>query len=716
MSFLSIFNPSPKPSPAASPVADPPAFIGPVASPTASDARCDSEGFYQHLGECWNDSIQMIFLFSDGFKEIVQPALLDPNFGSKVESIINDENNKHLFLFNSDLVGLNTTNLGAVNNPFANNSSKAALASKVRERKNAIIDYFKVLKKRFMRHYNNESIRRESCDLKSDKEHSVFQRMSEISRAAGKDGIAAAALGHLETRGINRSHINVEELKKKKAENKYSPGGSIDDKQYLFNLYKLVFFDNYEFKYTVFNLQYENLGIFVIPLTLSEISKDLIQNSKAVYIGSHSIENEEKVRGHATAFYTCGGSKIYYDDNTGIYSFPWKEFLLKAVELYEKDKTTQLICGNNTQSSNKLEIQESTYYPIIRTGVINYNEEYNNATNKISYTYYTFIEDSLLLESKDGHFEYNGVLINLPDKSLRKITELVFMTINNDQSVNTQRFNYTARHGRFNWEYLVKIIHSKDSKQIIEWLHKYIQENQLNKNEVYKNRLKLAIMTVLRNIKPIDLELNNKLFEIAEKELGIDELKQIQKELKDYQLLNSNLEQLQKEVFPNIEEVKRNLNEYINSDTYTEEGFIRKLQTFLKKENLELQIEVLKVASSKLNPIQIDELKRNIRYAPNPEILRRFELLKEDDNPNVDEVKQLLLDYSKSEYFNRYFFLEMYNVFVQKEKDELTKVVKQIFENVKRAKQKVGGYRKRKTRYQKRLIKRKTQKKCRSRR
>ena len=95
MSFLSILNPFRKPSAPPSPVASP--IIGPVASPTASDARCDSEGFYQHLGECWNDSIQMIFLFSDGLKEIVQPALLDPNFDSKLESIINNERNKLLY-------------------------------------------------------------------------------------------------------------------------------------------------------------------------------------------------------------------------------------------------------------------------------------------------------------------------------------------------------------------------------------------------------------------------------------------------------------------------------------------------------------------------------------------------------------------------------------------------------------------------------------------
>lgn len=36
---------------------------------------CDSKGFSQHKGECWNDTLQEIFLFTDGLKEITQPLI-----------------------------------------------------------------------------------------------------------------------------------------------------------------------------------------------------------------------------------------------------------------------------------------------------------------------------------------------------------------------------------------------------------------------------------------------------------------------------------------------------------------------------------------------------------------------------------------------------------------------------------------------------------------
>jgi len=647
MSFLSILNPFRKA-----------AFIGPIASPTASDARCDSEGFYQHLGECWNDSIQMIFLFSDGLKEIVQPALLDPNFDSKMESIINNDRNKLFFLFESDLVGLNTTNLGAVNNPFEKNSSKAVLASKVRERKNAIIEYFKVLKKRFMRHYNNEGIRRESCDIKSDKEHSVFQRMSEISRAAGQDGIAAAALGHKNTEGVNRSHINIEELKKKKKENQYSPGGNVYDEYYLFNLYNLVFFSNYQFNWNWFqasaitkNVNDNDNYSTDYSIDLSKISNDLINNSKAVFISS-TVHFEQ---GHATAFYTCGGSEIYYDDNTGIYPFSWKEFLLKAVELYKNDDSTKLFCGDNTQTSNVVEVQAASFYPIIRTGETK------------PFTYYTFIKDSPLLESRDGTFEYNDVSVKMldvddakwgstEDRLLRKITSLIFMTINNDQSVNTQRFNRTARHGSVNLDYFINLVIQKNpnSEKILEFLNEYIQSNIFAK-DVFSTLIGFS----LKNSRPINPELNKRLLELAEAQLD-----------------STDVEELRKKIPPIWMDKRGNIdNEYLDTliTARDAEGILNVFTEYLNSNEFKSRDRSVNVFNSSFNVFT--------KFIPiNRELNEKlFELIKD----NLGKYKELVQKY---------------------------------IENLKINQVSEGGYRKRKTRYQKRLIKRKTQKKRKSRR
>ncbi len=105
---------------------------------------CDSEGFYQHTGECWNDALQMIFLFSDGFKEFVQPFILNMNI---------DE---------SDLTGFTR-------------------------------QYLTMTQKRFVRHYMAELEKRASKN-----KNLLAISKKNVYRTRGKEGIAAAAAGKQE--------------------------------------------------------------------------------------------------------------------------------------------------------------------------------------------------------------------------------------------------------------------------------------------------------------------------------------------------------------------------------------------------------------------------------------------------------------------------------------------------------------------------------------
>jgi hypothetical protein len=81
---------------------------------------CDTEGYHQHQGECWNDLSQMILTFTDGIKETVQPALLTKTAAEIVPARLGTERKRLMF-------------------------------------------YIDVLRNRFARHYINEIERRTTC-------------------------------------------------------------------------------------------------------------------------------------------------------------------------------------------------------------------------------------------------------------------------------------------------------------------------------------------------------------------------------------------------------------------------------------------------------------------------------------------------------------------------------------------------------------------------
>lgn len=502
----------------------------PVLKAATEPIMCESEGFYQHLGECWNDSIQMVFLFSDRLKEFVQPALFDPNFQTKLMSIINSKYNEHYFIVN-----------------------RKDTAEIIEERKGVAIKYFNVLKKRFMRHHMNEINKREHlCDKESNDDHKIFLTMSRISRAAGRDGILAAALGKVSSQKLNRLDVNAELLKEKKKEKSYSSGSARVDDEFIINLYGLVFFNKYSLYTQVFPEIYihpkdgfKNDGLFI---KLDEpLLGPLVRIADAVLISSFVINpfviNPSKVKeygGHVTAFYTCGGTDLYYDDNSGIYSFPWKKFLQKAIDLYKTDKTTRIVCGNNKEVKvkNTLEVQDASYYPVIRTHVREF--QYNNIqySNKVrvnmTYKYYTYIKDSDLLESSDGNFKYSDVSVEMGDvdafsTDVRFFTEIRFIKYYGDaeidvsknvQIVDPFKFRHLTHVDLLNYNYFKEVLKKNStSPELMKYLELYKKTNIPDQTDIIS-----YLGKIVETYNNINNELADKIVEIANKKLDKDNL------------------------------------------------------------------------------------------------------------------------------------------------------------------------------------------------
>ncbi len=298
---------------------------------------CDSEGFYNHTGECWNDTLQMIFLNSDVCKETVQGKLalgeIDP---FEVETI------------------------------FESVLQKMYIPEEVKEdyiRKwiGLIIMYLETLQSRFRRHYYTESLRldraKNACSLDDAKGDAALKDMLKLSmlyRTKGKEGPLAAFAGQ----SFTKYSLDVQRDPKKLL-NIYESGGETSSKENVDMIFKHFFsipFTKVNYRKeskTPYLYRDENKNIFAL--------KDSVF---AVYIGSHTIH--EKNSGHASCFYTCGNREYFFDDNYGSIQFPWKRALKLLGENQRNDILTNLYFNGSLRiaDSSGKELLKYEVYPI----------------------------------------------------------------------------------------------------------------------------------------------------------------------------------------------------------------------------------------------------------------------------------------------------------------------------------------------------------------
>jgi ankyrin repeat protein len=338
---------------------------------------CDSEGFYNHTGECWNDTLQMIFLNSDVCKESVQKKLameeIDPFkvesiFGPVLEKMYIPEEVKEDFI--RKWVGLITM-------------------------------YLETLQSRFHRHYYTESLRLEragehgACSLDDAKGDAALKEMLKLAmlyRTKGKEGPLSAFAGQ----SFTKYGLNVQR-DPKKIWNIYKSGGETSSRDNVDMIFKHFF----SLPFTKVNYRKESKT----PYLYQDDKKNIFSLNDsvfAVYIGSYTIRGQHS--GHATCFYTCGNREYYFDDNNGSIQFPWKRLLKLLGDNQRNDILTNIYLDGSlmiTDPSGK-ELLKYEGYPTLAVSKIGLKKG-----SKGKNTYKTFLWDGteIVIDTDKESFE-----------------------------------------------------------------------------------------------------------------------------------------------------------------------------------------------------------------------------------------------------------------------------------------------------------------------
>ncbi len=296
---------------------------------------CDSLGFFQHYGECWNDSIQMAILYTDGIKELTQP-----------------------FLYRETITRDYITSI-----PDFEKESDAVI--------DTALVYLHALQRRFRRHYNLEIQRRNTirnlysgnvlekevtCSPEIMKDVTILkEQMKKLSQFGQFDLskqkniirniIRHNALKTLEEsaksyKAMNtlqgvRTSKNIFALKKNEPVNpmfleKYvsSRPGEIGASSEQVSFLTDFVLSLLKLDVTIEKVHAENGDIIEYTLETAQKAGFIVKKQYQIQEYIHNTTNAilYLVPRHATLFYQCGGKQFFYEDNTGPVPFLWKYF------------------------------------------------------------------------------------------------------------------------------------------------------------------------------------------------------------------------------------------------------------------------------------------------------------------------------------------------------------------------------------------------------
>jgi hypothetical protein len=299
-------------------------------------AICDSEGFYQHTGECWNDAIQQIFCNADGIKEQMQYTYIYWVFNTDYYKQLPD----YMFVPTWQRTPGMIEQFITANRVYIDEIKKWFLL------------YIRECQKRFLRHYllenKRRNIKKEICELHGpEMGHLAREKIMAISRdpAFRKGGIQAqrsAIFGKFSNVELARFEKNKAKFLMKPTRETYVKevdelaGGTAKDEDYIIEIFNLLFFRG---TLTINDMSAPDLRaqILDIPAFAAELNR-----TSGVLIEIYHYSPEKWGSGHAMAFYECGKQELFYEDNYGIMIFEWRKYILKYLELTKQNLEPQM--------------------------------------------------------------------------------------------------------------------------------------------------------------------------------------------------------------------------------------------------------------------------------------------------------------------------------------------------------------------------------------